>query len=269
MLDPLSALMHHNAGGHGPAMLMYHSLGQGNKIPRWPWAVSQQRFRAQLDLLSTKGWRTPTLQELMAAPDRFQKRTVVITFDDGYADNLFAVDELLRRGMHATWFVVSGSIGRHPSWPATDRPAGRLLNAAELREMQSVGMEIGSHTVSHVRLTELDEVRRRSELVDSRREIEDVLGNAISSFAFPYGAWDRDCVKAVEQAGYRSACTTRTGWALRDGNPYLLRRLTVLNTDTASSVARKLYLGDNDASWTRVWGHFGSRVRGRFARKAA
>ncbi|NMG16545.1 polysaccharide deacetylase family protein [Aromatoleum bremense] len=269
MLDPLSALMHRNAGWHGPAMLMYHAVEPGAGSPRWPWAVSLQRFRTQLDLLSAEGWRTPTLQELIAAPEHWASRTVVITFDDGYADNLFAVEELQQRGMRATWFVVSGSIGREPSWPATGRPAGRLLNAAELREMQSAGMEIGSHTVSHVRLTEISEAHRRSELVDSRTEIEGALGNAISSFAYPYGVWDSDCVKAVEQAGYRGACTTRTGWALRDGNPYLLRRLTVFNTDTASSIARKLYLGDNDASWARAWSHFGSRARSRFARKSA
>ncbi len=269
MLDPLSALMHRNAGWHGPAMLMYHFVEPGDGSPRWPWAVSLQRFRAQLDFLCAEEWRTPTLQELIAAPERWANRTVVITFDDGYADSLVAVEELQRRGMRATWFVVSGSIGREPSWPAAGRPAGRLLNAAELREMQSAGMEIGSHTVSHVRLTEASEARRRSELVDSRTEIEGVLGNAISSFAYPYGAWDSDCVKAVEQAGYRSACTTRTGWALRDGNPYLLRRLTVFNTDTASSLARKLYLGDNDASWARAWSHFGSRARSRLARKPA
>jgi hypothetical protein len=87
------------------------------------------------------------------------------------------------------------------------------------------------------------------ELADSKVTLEDLLGTAINSFAYPYGVWDARCAEAVAQAGYSAACTTRSGWALRDRNPYLLRRLCVFNTDTPSTLARKLYLGSNDASW--------------------
>ncbi|MEX1165670.1 MAG: polysaccharide deacetylase family protein, partial [Hydrogenophaga sp.] len=53
-------------------------------------------------------------------------------------------------------------------------------------------------------------------------------------------------------AGYLAACTTRTGWALRDNDPYQLRRLTVFNSDTASTLARKLYFGSNQVSWLDI-----------------
>lgn len=252
MLDPLSRLIHRNAGQHGPVMLMYHSIIPGKGTPHWPWALSMRRFRSQLDFLVAQGWATPTMEDLVASPGKWTGRTAVITFDDGYADNLAACEALQKRGMRATCFVVSGSIGREPAWPADGRPAGRLLNAAELRAMQTAGMEIGSHTVNHVRLTEVDEARLRAELVDAKAAIEDTLGNAISSFAYPYGAWDERCATAVQEAGYRAACTTRSGWALRDGDPYQLRRLSVFNTDTVGSLARKLCLGSNDVSWQTV-----------------
>jgi peptidoglycan/xylan/chitin deacetylase (PgdA/CDA1 family) len=177
---------------------------------------------------------------------------VVITFDDGYADNLAAFDELQKRGMRATWFVVSGSIGKAPAWPAKGRPEGRLLDCVELREMNAAGMEIGSHTVSHVRLTELDQDRRRFELECSRRQIEDALGCEIRSFAYPYGTWDETCVSAVRDAGYHGACTTQTGWAMRDGNPFLLRRLTVFNCDTVGTLMRKLCFASHDVSWPSI-----------------
>ncbi|MCK0509202.1 polysaccharide deacetylase family protein [Aromatoleum anaerobium] len=252
MIDPLSRFFERAAGMHGPVMLMYHSVTDGGGTPEWPWAVSRRRFRGQLDYLANEGWATPTMSELLAAPTSWPQRTAAITFDDGYANNLAACAELEKRGMCATWFIVSGSIGQAPSWPATGRPEGRLLNAVELREMRSAGMEIGSHTVNHVRLTELDEDRQRFELECSRRQIEDVLGGTVRSFAYPYGAWDDACVTEVREAGYQSACTTRTGWALRDGNPFLLRRLTVFNTDTVGSLIRKLCFGSNDVSWTSL-----------------
>ena len=234
-------------------MLMYHAVLPGKGAPTWPWAVSMRRFCDQLDLLADEGYDTPTMAELATTPaKKWTGRTAVITFDDGYIDNLAACEELQKRGMRASWFIVTGSIGQAPRWPADGRPEGRLLNAGELREMHASGMEIGSHTVSHVRLTEADDACLAQELADSKAALEDLLSSAIGSFAYPYGAWDARCVAAARAAGYFAACTTRTGWALRDNDPYQLRRLTVFNSDTASTLARKLYVGSNQVSWLDI-----------------
>lgn len=251
-LDPISRYLHDRSGAHGPVMLMYHAVQRGGREPAWPWAISERAFRAQLDFLQAEGYRTLTMRQLLALPSAPSGRVIVLTFDDGYIDNLQACDELARRGMSASWFIVSGSVGREPAWPADGRPAGRLLNASELRQMHDAGMEIGSHTVSHARMPELDDGTLRQELVDSKAALEDVIGAAVTSFAYPYGAWDERCAAAVEAAGYAAACTTRTGWTLRDGNPYLLRRLSVFNHDSPGSFARKLYFGSHDVAWSDI-----------------
>lgn len=245
-------------------MLMYHSIQPGKARPFWPWAVSMDQFRKQLDFLSAKGYATPTMGELVAEPaKKWGKRTAVITFDDGYVDNLAACEELQKRGMRATWFIVTGSIGRAPLWAEDGRPAGRLLNSAELRDMHENGMEIGSHTVSHVRLPDSDDARLAQELSASKAALEGILGHPVNSFAYPYGAWDERCVEAVKQTGYSAACTTRTGWALRDHDPYRLRRLTVFNKDTLSSFARKLHFGSHDVGWRDIASYALRRLRRR------
>ena len=266
MIDPISRFLHRGAGRQGPVILMYHSVLPGRGIPDWPWAVSLQCFRSQLDFFAAEGWATPTVTDLVSAPEKYTSRTAVITFDDGYADNLVAWDELQERGMRATCFVVSGSIGREPAWPFDGHRSGRLLNSAELRGLQSAGMEIGSHTVNHVRLTQVDEGRRLDELFESKAKIEDILGNTVSSFAYPYGAWDPVCAKAVRDTGYDSACTNRSGWALRDSDRYQLRRLTVFNNDTVSSLARKLSLGDNNVNWHQILRYTSRRLAQRLGR---
>lgn len=249
-IDPLSRALHRQAGQHGPIMLMYHAVTPGNDTPPWPWAVSMQQFRDQIEFLATEGYATPTMGELIAAPAKtWRERTAVITFDDGYVDNLAACEELQKHGMRATWFIVSGSIGQRPCWPDDGGPADRMLNADELREMQANGMEIGSHTASHVRLTELDEANLMRELLHSRTTLEDLLDHPIGSLAYPYGDWDARCTEAARQAGYTAACTTEPGWALRDNSPYQLRRLTVFNTDTLGRFVRKLSVGSHDVRW--------------------
>ena len=233
-------------------MLMYHAVAPGKAVPAWPWAVSLQRFRDQLDFLAAEGYATPTMGELATVPGRFRGRTAVITFDDGYVDNLTACEELQKRGMRATWFIVSGCIGREPGWPADGRPGGRLLDAGELREMHAAGMEIGSHSVHHARLPEIGEACLQQELRDSKAALENLLGAAVTSFAYPYGAWDERCADAVQQAGYAAACTTRTGWALRDNDPYRLRRLTIFNNDTLGTFVRNLCFGDNQTTFSKL-----------------
>ena len=215
-----------------------------------------RRFQSHLDFLAAEGWNTPTMAELVARPEPWRGRTAVITFDDGYVDNLAACDELQKRNLRASWFVVAGSIGQTPDWLDDGRPQGRLLNASELRDMQAAGMEIGSHSLNHVRLTELDESRLCTELTESKSILQNLLGKTISSFAYPYGAWDSRCAEAVQRAGYTAACTTRTGWALRDNNPYQLRRLSIFNTDTENNFVRKISLGSHETSW-RAWTDYG------------
>lgn len=250
-IDPISAVLHRGAGEHGPVMLMYHSIQRGAATPSWPWAVSLDQFISQLDFLAAEGYETPTIGELTAGQPK-RGRAAVITFDDGYVDNLAACEALEKRGMRATWFIVAGSLGTDPAWPGDGRPSGRLLNGNELRQMQTAGMEIGSHSMRHLRLPTLDDEELASQLSISKAVLETTLGRTVSSFAYPYGAWDARCVEAVKTAGYQRACTTRTGWALKDNDPYLLRRLTIANTDTVSSFARKLYFGSHDVTWGDV-----------------
>lgn len=261
-IDPVSRALHDQAGQHGPVMLMYHAVAPGKGTPEWPWAVSMRRFCEQLDFLAAEGYATPTMGELVASPPKRPGRTAVITFDDGYVDNLAACEELKKRGMRASFFIVSGSVGRAPAWRDDGRPAARLLNGDELRDMRAEGMEIGSHTVSHSRLTDLDDGDLMREVQDSKRALEDLLGERVGSFAYPYGAWDARCADAVEAAGYAAACTTRTGWALRDNAPHRLRRLTVFNTDTVARFARKLYFASHDVGWPDLARYALRRLRG-------
>lgn len=250
--------------GHRTAALMYHSVAPGRGTASWRWAVSLERFRDQLDRLAAHGYRTLTMQQLLqggagAVP------AVAITFDDGYADNLRAVDELVKRGMCASWYVVTGAMGLTPHWPNDGRPAGGVLTSSDLRAMRAAGMEVGSHTCSHVRLPEVDDAALECELRDSRVALEDALGEAVTGFAYPYGAWDARCGVAVRAAGYAYALTTDTGWALRDGDPYRIRRLAVFNDDTARTLQRKVELGRMDVTLRHMAGYWVRRATERLS----
>lgn len=246
-LDPISARLLRNGHASGSLALMYHSVAPGKGTAKWRYAVSMQRFQAQLDLLQSEGWRTCRLADM--AGTALPPRSVVITFDDGYQDNFAAFEELAKRGMTASWFVVSRDIGALAAWQDSGSPQLPMLSAAQLREMQAGGMEIGAHSHTHRRLTQCDDAGLVSELTQSKATLENLLQHPVTSLAYPYGAHDDRVVAAARVAGYKTACTTRTGWAQAGNDPLQIRRLSIHADDSLSRFARKLAFADNAVDW--------------------
>ena len=264
MLKPIARKLLKNSGSHGPLVLMYHSVLPGAGSPDWPWAVSYERFCQQLDLLAQNGWKTVRMQDL-TDPEKCAPKTVVITFDDGYADNYKAFEALVARGMTASWFVVTNDIGGSSSWVDPGIHSQKILNKETLREFMDVGMEVASHTCSHSRMPLLSDVDLANELSQSKQVLEDILGQAVESFAYPYGVHDDRCVQAVRDAGYKYACTTRTGWALAGGDQLTIRRITVFANDSLASFARKLAFATNDVGLATLVRYYGGRIAQRLS----
>lgn len=263
MFDTCSRLIHRNAHFPGPLALMYHSTPSRQSTNQWPWSISIETFRRHLSLLHAEGWSTVTLSDLLSK-QTLPVRTVAITFDDGYVDNLKAVEALVEHGMVASWFVVTRCLGARACWQDPDMPELSLLTTTHLREMQKQGMEIGSHSMNHSRLPQLDDSALLDELTASKTLLEDQLGISVGSLAYPYGQFDERVVLAAKRAGYVRACTTQSGWALLDHDPFRVRRLTVYNGDSPGVLARKMAYAANDVTWSSLSRLHLTRLRHRF-----
>ena len=268
-VDPLSYRFLRGAGlvpahlGRGPLILMYHSISDSRDSSVNHWSVSVKNFRSHVRILKSKGWTTVCVKNLIQAYS-LPQRTVAITFDDGYADNFeHAFRVLSEFGMRATWFVVSNDIGTQASWKDNDNLKQRMLNLKQLKEMINAGMEIGAHTRTHARLTELSPAEIKEEVAGSKKDLEDMLGVQITSFAYPYGLFNDECVETVRKAGFTIACTTRTGWFGSEPDLLRVRRVSVFYEDNLSVFARKIAFADNDVSWPRMTRYIFARLRDR------
>ena len=135
-------------------------------------------------------------------------KPVILTFDDGY-QRLYehAIPVLRKVGFSATLFVITDYIGEMNTW---DVNLGGFkfahLSWPEIREIRSMGFEIGSHTVSHPHLTWLKEADIRFQLEASRKSLEDGLGNKVKTISFPFGRYNETVLRLTEFAGYEHAC---------------------------------------------------------------
>jgi peptidoglycan/xylan/chitin deacetylase (PgdA/CDA1 family) len=191
-------------------VLCYHALSED-----WPAVLSVEpgAFEAQLELLLERGYEGATFSDAVNgdAPDR----ALVVTFDDAFRSVLDRARPVLDRlGLPATVFVSTDypDSGRPMAWEGLDRwldgPHAcdlECLSWDELRALNGEGWEIGSHSCSHPRLTELGDEALARELAESRARVSEELGLECTSLAYPYGACDERVIAAVAAAGYSGA----------------------------------------------------------------
>jgi peptidoglycan/xylan/chitin deacetylase (PgdA/CDA1 family) len=182
-------------------ILMYHAIwsAAGRAIPQTSsiaHAVAARDFRAQLDAIVSGGYRTIKLDDLERSASG--PKPLLITFDDGHeSDLLMAAPELARRNLHAIFFVIWSYLGR-PGYLSRDQ-------VLALREQ---GFEIGSHGLTHTRLTQLSPAEASNELLESKRRLEDLLQEPIAGLALPFGHYNDAVLQAVWAAGYRRVMTS-------------------------------------------------------------
>jgi O-antigen biosynthesis protein len=219
--------------GPGPTVpiLMYHSLSRGSTPSFARFVLDPALFEDHLAYLADQGYRTATLTDLVewrtsGAP--VPERTVVLTFDDGFEDfHRRALPALVRHGMTATLYVVTGYVGRTSEWMSPDGEGDRpIVSWDQLEEIAAEGVECASHTHTHPQLDVMPPADMRAELTRSRQVLEDRLQRVVRSFAYPYGYHSSAVRAAVEAAGYRSACAV-ADLVSGDDDPYAVPRLTV------------------------------------------
>lgn len=168
---------------------------------------------------------------------RIDGRYLSISFDDGFLNNSEVAAPILERfSMPAMFYVVAELAGFGPGDDSRlaefsrarfgHRPL-RNMGPADLRRLIAGGHEIGSHTLTHARLSRVGEVEAEREISDSKTAIEAMAGAPVRHFCFPYGLasdFPPYCRKMVEDAGYESCVSAIRGPNLPGADIYWLRR---------------------------------------------
>lgn len=201
-----AAALDDTTGGAMPLVLMYHSVTVYEQDP-YLVTVSPQRFEQQMRWLRRRGLQGTSMGELLTAcRDGSARGLVGLTFDDGYVD--FAqhvLPALKRHSFTATVFVIAGRLGGDNAWD-TEGPRKALMTAKQVRQVADMGMEIGSHGLRHVSLPSTGDEALTEETERSRRLLQDISGQQVRGFCYPYGHIDRRLADSVKAAGYDYGC---------------------------------------------------------------
>ncbi|SHK45493.1 Peptidoglycan/xylan/chitin deacetylase, PgdA/CDA1 family [Selenomonas ruminantium] len=223
---------------HGAAtsvpVLNYHQINDRDENAL---TVHTDQFEAQMKYLVDNGYHVITPQEMIDAWDNdtpLPEKPVIITFDDGYADNYRNAFPILQKyQLKGTIFLISDYVSTYPNY----------LTWTQINEMQDSGLiDFESHTLSHEQLDSTSPEETWNQLAGSKKALEWHLGKEIKFLAYPCGSYDNELQQLVKKAGYQGAFTVNYGLADKGENHYILDRVPIFGCTNHTLLRFKLRL---------------------------
>lgn len=208
---------------HEARILTYHSIDANPAF----YSVNPKEFHCQMEYLR-RNYDVLSLDQLLdfvEGKKSLRRKSVALTFDDGYYDNYSNVYPYLKKyNLPAAIFLCTGRVGQQMD---LDGIPLKMLAWKDVLEMNQNNVTIGVHTVRHRDLTKLTIEEARGELVKSKQEIENRIGRDVEYFAYPSGRWNNQVVALVRSLGFRGGFIVYDGVVRRGHTSLLLNRVSI------------------------------------------
>lgn len=209
--------------------------------------VTESQFEKHLKYLKQKGFETITFKDFLnnKYKDRFnrEKKQIILTFDDGYTDNYnYAFPLLKKYGFKCVIYLLSHLNYNKWDVEVKENPEHKfdLMDMSMIKEMEEYGIEFGGHTKTHPKLATLPIEIAQEEILTSKKVLEEKLGHALISFAYPYGNLNEDVKKIVKNSGYNFAVATDSGDISFSEDLFQIRRIGIFSTNNFFTFKRKV-----------------------------
>lgn len=247
-------------------VLMYHRVVDDEKYAGvYDTHVTLENFEKQMKYIKDNGYETITFEDIANEEykNRFNnKKYVIITFDDGYKDNLKNALPILKKyNLKAVLFYVTDETYNRWDTDAENRPKEKkfeLMNLEEIKELYSSGLiEIGGHTTTHLDMPLIEKEKLKKDLEESRDKIEKITGKKPVSFAYPWGRNNETCRKIVEEVGYKFAVSTESGSSCFSDDLFEIVRVGIYSKDDIKKFEQKIsgnypFMRENRAKMKKI-----------------
>lgn len=231
--------------GYKTFILLYHQIGhEASSLSNLDCFCRTDQFLAQMKFLRQSNYEVISMKEAydrIFINKRALKNSVVLSFDDGFESFYDIAFPILQEcELPSIVFPVSGLLGKFASWINPPDTSMRVMTKNQLQEVSRYGVEIGSHTVNHPRLTQLAMDEAFDQIYTSKFFLEDIIGSKITAFAYPHGCYNEAVVESVQKSEYECALTcTPTAANLAKG-PYKIPRKYITYHDDLYAFKHKL-----------------------------
>ena len=244
---------------------MYHRVIDDSKYAGvYDTYVNLENFEKQMKYIKDNGYEAITFEDIANGEykNRFNKKYVIITFDDGYKDNLKNALPILKKyNLKAVLFYVTAETYNRWDTNVENRPKEKkfeLMNLEEIKELYSSGLiEIGGHTTTHLDMPLIELGELKKDLEESRDKIKKITGKKPVSFAYPWGRNNEICRKIVEEVGYKFAVSTESGSPCFSDDLFEIVRVGIYSKDDIKKFEQKIsgnypFMRENRAKMKKI-----------------
>lgn len=257
-------------------ILMYHSISnEKEKGHPYFWInTSPKRFKEHMKFLKENNYKIISLSEAVKIIDEqkledkkiklnnnfynsetinISKKTVVLTFDDGYKDFYTEAFPILQKyNFTSTVFIPTGFINKEGKSGLRNKSH---LSWSEIIELERKGITFGSHTVSHKQMEFLNKNEIKREVMESKIVIEEKIGKSVDFFSYPFAFPERNLnfhkflSYVLEKYGYKNGVCTIIGTVHNRGDKFFLKRIPINSNDDICFFKAKL---EGNYDWMHV-----------------
>ncbi len=203
----------------GLVILLYHSIDDTKQnANHGKFTISKETFENHIKFLKRLGYSTIKASDIFSFLNNkfyLHEKRVLITFDDGYKNNLVAAQILKKYGFSGLFFISTAYIGK----TFDNMP---MLDENDIKSLIELGMEIGSHSHFHLKLSELS----KNEILENVNRSKEILSQFtnVEDFAYPFGNYNQDVIEVLKKSGFKRAYIIGQSINIIKYNPYVLKR---------------------------------------------
>jgi peptidoglycan/xylan/chitin deacetylase (PgdA/CDA1 family) len=211
----------------GNRILIYHAFGSKLKHDSYGISINPKLFEEHLKFLKDNYKLLPLNHDSL--DKNLNSNSVSITIDDGYKDNLIAIELMEKYKIPYTIYISTGLIDKE-----------QYLTIQDLRDISRLDLcTLGTHSTNHVHLSKLNNKVQYKELSDSKICLENITGKKIIDFSYPYGDYDNSA-KNIADKLYEIISTSHIGINTVECDKKMLKRIEIVSNDTISILKRKI-----------------------------
>ncbi|MCT7626124.1 polysaccharide deacetylase family protein [Aliarcobacter butzleri] len=211
----------------GNRILIYHAFGSKLKHDSYGISINPKLFEEHLKFLKNNYKLLPLNHDTL--DNKFDTNSVSITIDDGYKDNLVAVELMEKYQIPYTIYISTGLIDKE-----------QYLTTQDLEDIAKLDLcTLGTHSVNHVHLSRLNKDEQYKELYDSKLFLENIIGKKVIDFSYPYGDYN-DSSKNIADELYEIIATSHIGINTINCDKKMLKRIEIIASDNVQSLRKKI-----------------------------
>jgi len=212
----------------GNRIVLYHSIGSKLDHDTYGIAITKEKFTEHILYLKNHYEIIPIDENYQ---DNLDRKTLSITFDDGYKDNIYALEICEKYNIPFTLYITTGFIGQE-----------NYLTAEDIKRFaKSQFCILGTHSVTHPHLDTLSYDEQYKELEESKKVLEDIVEYKITHFSYPHGSYDKHTLIILDKLGYNAVGSSHIGLNTKDNiDIKKIKRIEIIASDSINSLREKI-----------------------------